>query len=112
MSTFVTALASILVIGIFLGMSIFQLLLALGKPYGKLAYAGKYEVLPTNYRIMSMIAIAIFLVATFFVLVNMGVIPAVRFGRSIRIPVVALQQWLKEYQKAGTSKSSEDLEIL
>ncbi len=43
----------------------------MAKPYGKLAYGGRYEkVLPTNLRIMSVIAIAIFFVATIFVLVK------------------------------------------
>lgn len=75
MSSLVTTIAAVLVIGIFLGMNIFQLLLALGKPHGKLAYGGKHEVLPTSYRIMSVIAVAIFLVATFFVLIKVEVIP-------------------------------------
>ena len=71
MSTLITSIAAVIVIAIFIGMIILQLLLALGKPYGKLAYGGRYEeVLPTNLRIMSGIAIAIFFVAAIFVLVK------------------------------------------
>ncbi len=44
----------------FLGMGIFQFLLSLGFPYGKLAWGGFYEVLPTSLRIGSGIAILIY----------------------------------------------------
>lgn len=70
MSTVITLIAAAIVVVIFSGLSIFQLLLALGKPYGNMAYGGKYEVLPTKYRRMSVIAVAVFLVATFFVLIK------------------------------------------
>lgn len=53
---------------LFAMMSIFQLLLALGLPLGKAAYGGKYEKLPTNLRIVSLIAIGIFVFATIIVL--------------------------------------------
>lgn len=43
----------------FLGMAIFQFLLALGFPYGKLAWGGFYEKLPLSLRIGSGIAILI-----------------------------------------------------
>ena len=46
----ITSLAAIIAILIFTGLGIFQLMLALGKPYGKAAYGGKYEVLPDNLR--------------------------------------------------------------
>lgn len=44
----------------FLGMGIFQLLLALGFPYGKLAWGGFYEKLPTSLRVGSAIAILVY----------------------------------------------------
>lgn len=44
----------------FLGFAIFQFLLALGLPYGKLAWGGFYEVLPTSLRIGSAVAILIY----------------------------------------------------
>ncbi len=63
-----STLAAGVAIVIFAGLSIFQLLLALGKPYGKMAYGGRQEaVLPTNYRIMSGVAIIIFILAMVFV---------------------------------------------
>lgn len=44
----------------FLGMGIFQFLLALGYPYGKLAWGGFYEKLPVSLRIGSGVAILIY----------------------------------------------------
>ena len=65
--------ASIAVV-IFVVVSIIQLLLALGLPLGKLAYGGKYERLPTNMRIMSIVAIGIFVLASISVLERAGII--------------------------------------
>ncbi|MHA2166786.1 MAG: hypothetical protein ACXAAT_13070, partial [Candidatus Hodarchaeales archaeon] len=63
-----STLAALLVIVIFIGMIIFQLLLALGKPYGHMAYGGRQEaILPPKYRIMSGLAIVIFMLAIVFV---------------------------------------------
>lgn len=44
----------------FLGMGIFQFLLALGYPYGRLAWGGFHETLPVSLRIGSGVAIAIY----------------------------------------------------
>jgi len=66
----ITSISAVIVILIFSGLSIFQLLLALGKPYGKAAYGGKYDVLPDNLRILSCIAILIFMAASLFVAVR------------------------------------------
>ena len=74
MSTLITSIAAIIVIVLLIGLSIFQLLLVAGKPYGKMAYGGLNEILPTKYRIMSVLAIAIFSVAIFFVLIQIQVV--------------------------------------
>lgn len=79
MSTLILSIAATIAIVSFIALSIFQLLLAMGKPYGKLAYGGKYEVLPKNYRIMSVIAVIIFLLASFFVLVKVELITGFPF---------------------------------
>ena len=47
---------------------IFQLLLAIGLPFGRFAYGGKYEKLPKNLRIMSLIAVGIFIFGIIIVL--------------------------------------------
>ena len=79
MSTLISSIAAVIVIVSFVGLIILQLLLALGKPYGRMAYGGKYEVLPTKYRIMSVFADVIFIVAIFFVLVKVELITVFPF---------------------------------
>lgn len=74
----IVSIAATIIVVISIGMSIFQLLLALGKPYGRAAYGGKYEVLPKNLRIMSLIAIGIFVFISFSVLARSGIIPALK----------------------------------
>jgi len=67
-------IAAIIAVVIFAVISVFQLLLALGLPLGKLAYGGKYEKLPTNMRIMSLVAIGIFALGSISVLERAGII--------------------------------------
>jgi hypothetical protein len=54
--------------------SVIQLLLAIGLPLGKLAYGGKYEKLPPNMRITSIVAIGIFTIASIAMLERAGII--------------------------------------
>ena len=67
-------IAGIIAVVLFSLLSIFQLLLALGLPLGRLAYGGKYEKLPNNLRIISLSAIAIFVYAIIIVLERAGLI--------------------------------------
>ena len=67
-------IAALIAVVIFAVVSIIQLLLALGLPLGKLAFGGKHERLPTNMRIMSIIAIGIFVLASISVLERAGII--------------------------------------
>ena len=64
----IVLIAALIAVVFFAVLSIFQLLLAIGLPLGKLAYGGKYEKLPTNMRIMSIVAIGIFVLASISVL--------------------------------------------
>lgn len=59
---------AIILCGLFVMMSIFQLLLAFGLPMGRVAYGGKYETLPKNLRIASLIAVGIFVFGIIIVL--------------------------------------------
>ncbi len=52
----------------FIGLAVFQFLLAIGKPYGKSAWGGKYETLPTSLRIASAASIIIFVTITISIL--------------------------------------------
>ncbi|MBY9014159.1 MAG: hypothetical protein KGD68_00565 [Candidatus Lokiarchaeota archaeon] len=67
-------IAALIAVVIFAVVSIIQLLLALGLPLGKLAYGGKYERLPTKMRIMSIVAIGIFVLASISILERTGII--------------------------------------
>jgi len=64
----IVLIAAIIAIVLFTGMSIFQLLLVLGLPLGRLAYGGKYEKLPSKMKITSLIGIVIFIFASLSVL--------------------------------------------
>lgn len=56
-----------LVIG-FIGIAIFELLLALGLPLGKAAWGGQHRILPTNLRIASFVSVFIYIFASYVVL--------------------------------------------
>ena len=70
----IVLIAAIIAVVIFVVISVLQLLLALGLPLGKLAYRGKYEKLPTNMRIMSLVAIGIFALGSISMLERAGII--------------------------------------
>jgi len=70
----IVIIAAIIAVVVFGVVSIIQLLLALGKPIGKLAYGGKYETLPNNMRIMSVGAIGILALGAISVLERSGII--------------------------------------
>ncbi|MBY8998163.1 MAG: hypothetical protein KGD60_10550 [Candidatus Thorarchaeota archaeon] len=113
MSSLISSIAAVIVIVSFVGLIILQLLLALGKPYGRMTYGGKYEVLPTKYRIMSVFADVIFIVAIFFVLVKVELIAVFPF------PVIAnLGLWFFAFYLGlntlanVTSKSQSEKQIM
>ena len=58
-----TPWAAWIAVPIFFGMMIFQILLALGLPWGKIAWGGNHRVLPFTLRIGSLISAGIFLLA-------------------------------------------------
>ena len=64
----ITELAAwVAVIGFF-GLMCFQILLALGFPYGQAAWGGKHIKLPSRLRIASLFSAGIYVVASIFVL--------------------------------------------
>ncbi len=50
-------------VSLFLGMMIFQLLLALGLPFGKMAWGGNHRILPPKLRIGSLLSACLFILA-------------------------------------------------
>jgi hypothetical protein len=63
-----TEIAAWIAISIFLLMALFQFLLALGAPIGKMAWGGNYKILPKKLRIASFISAGIFLFAIIIIL--------------------------------------------
>ncbi|MEJ2618566.1 MAG: hypothetical protein P8Z35_26675 [Ignavibacteriaceae bacterium] len=56
--------AAVICVIIFLAMSIFQFLLVFGAPLGKLAWGGKYKILPFPLRIGSLYILIEILIST------------------------------------------------
>ncbi|UCG01541.1 MAG: hypothetical protein JSW11_18250 [Candidatus Heimdallarchaeota archaeon] len=69
-------LLGLVAILIFLMLSIYQMLLVLNVDLGKPipAYGGRYDELPRNVKMMSLVAIGIFIIASILILVRTGFI--------------------------------------
>ena len=52
----------------FFGLTCFQVLLALGFPFGQAAWGGKYRILPPGFRIVSLFSAVIFVFTSIIVL--------------------------------------------
>lgn len=63
----------ILGLTILLGLSVFQLLLIVGKPLGDYAWGGQHKVLPTNLRVASVFSIILYLVFALFLVGKAGI---------------------------------------
>jgi hypothetical protein len=57
----------------FLGIAVFELVLALGAPLGRAAWGGSYRQLPAGLRIASAIAVAVWVFASMVVLGRAGI---------------------------------------
>jgi hypothetical protein len=66
--------ASILLIPLFAGMIVFELLLVYGMPWGKAAWGGQHKVLSNKLRIASAASSLIYIFAIVIVLTKAGVI--------------------------------------
>ena len=64
----VTEIAAWLALAVFCGLACFQVLLALGFPYGRAAWGGRYVRLPAGLRIASPFSVAICAVLVLFIL--------------------------------------------
>lgn len=59
---------------ILLGLSVFQLLLALGAPLGEYAWGGQHRVLPVKLRIASTASIGLYAIFAMFLVSKVGVL--------------------------------------
>lgn len=66
-----TAYAGLLIL---LGLSLFQLLLILGKPLGEYAWSGQQRVLPKKLRIASIFSIVLYVVFGVFLASKAGIV--------------------------------------
>ncbi|MFC1917040.1 hypothetical protein ACFLXH_00100 [Chloroflexota bacterium] len=64
----VTQIAALVAVIGFFGLMCFQILLALGFPFGKAAWGGKYKKLPPGFRIASLFTAGIFVFTSILVL--------------------------------------------
>ena len=60
MDNSISQLAAIIASLILFGLAIFQLLLAVGKPYGEYAWGGQHKILPKSLRVGSILSIGIY----------------------------------------------------
>lgn len=70
-------IASWVLIFIFAVMFIFQMLLAFGAPFGRLAWGGEYKILPKKLRVGSFISAIIFILAEIVVMEKVNKIHAI-----------------------------------
>ncbi|MBL7127254.1 MAG: hypothetical protein ISS58_08680 [Dehalococcoidales bacterium] len=61
----------------FLGLMCFQILLALGFPFGQVAWGGKYIKLPPGLRIASIFSVAIYVLASILVLERAAIVSVI-----------------------------------
>ncbi len=69
----ITQIASWITIFGFFGLMCFQILLALGFPFGEAAWGGKHRILPPIFRFASLFAAAIFVFVSIIVLEKAGI---------------------------------------
>ena len=73
MNTMIAQIAAVVATIGFFGLMCFQILLALGFPFGNAAWGGKYRILPPIFRIASLFSAAIFVFVSIIVLEKAGV---------------------------------------
>jgi hypothetical protein len=78
----------------FLGLMCFQILLALGFPYGRAAWGGKYIKLPSRLRIASLFSAGVSVVASLFVLEKADILSVFNSSTVVTIGVWILVSFL------------------
>jgi len=104
-------IAAIITTILFVLMGVFQVLLAIGLPLGRLAYGGKYETLPKKLRIMSLIAVAIFVFGIIIVLERAEIITILNnvVLTAIVVWIYAVYSTLNTLMNAASKSQSEKL---
>lgn len=71
-------------------LSVFQLLLALGRPLGDFAWGGKYQILPTNLRIASVISIILYIVFGLFLASKANIVTIIPDSQTLDVGIWVL----------------------
>jgi hypothetical protein len=72
--------AAIVATVVFAALAVLQLLVAAGKPYGRLVWGGAHRVLPANLRIGSVIAVVLYAAFTLVLLDRSGLLAVLGDG--------------------------------
>ncbi len=83
-------LAAVFAAIVLFGVAVFQLLLAAGIPWGRYAWGGAYEILPTRLRLSSLVAVLIYLLAVAIILSRAGVVELITNTRVTHIGIWVL----------------------
>ena len=87
MNTMFAQIAAVFVTVGFFALMCFQILLALGFPYGQAAWGGKHAILPPRLRIASLFSAGIFVVASIFVLERVDILSVFNHSTTVTIVV-------------------------
>ena len=74
---------------ILFSLSIFQLLLILGKPLGEYAWGGQHKILPRRLRVGSFVSIILYLVFSLFLISKAGILPVISSQ-----PLLTIGMWV------------------
>ena len=80
-------LCTVILLVALIGLSVFQILLAMGKPYGRYAWGGAHVVLPRRLRIASALSVVLYAIFALIVLDAAGYVTI--FASKIPILVLA-----------------------
>jgi hypothetical protein len=78
----IAAAAAIVATVVFAALAVLQLLVAVGKPYGRLVWGGAHRVLPARLRIGSVIAVVLYAAFTLVLLDRPGCCRCSALGHS------------------------------
>ena len=108
---FLDQIASLIALSIFCIVSIFQMLLIMGAPYGKLVWGGKYKKLPIKFRFASLYIIVIQFIAGASLLERSQLINVINMDKLVHI-IVWIVTVLFAYSTVANLMTKNKLEII
>ncbi len=81
---------ALLGISILVALSVFQLLLILGKPLGNYAWGGQHETLPRKLRVASVFSIVLYVIFSIFLASKAGLVDIISDGLFLAIAMWVL----------------------